>query len=173
MLPAGAAEVDLDVLDESRLEQTLQEIVAQHGPIGTFVHIHPRAEPPGFVEPAQEELLRGVFLAATHLRAWLEESARLARGSFVVVTRLDGELGLGTTDADPAGGGLYGLAKTIRQEWPGVFCRAVDLAPGLDAESAARAVLAELADPDERLLEVAYGVQGRQTIAEDLVALRG
>jgi acyl carrier protein len=173
-LPEPAAEVVLDTFDEERIGETLRDVAARHGAIGTFVHVHPRAERPGFVDPEQEQILRGVFLVATQLRASLEECARLGRGSFVAVTRLDGALGTGDGDFDPAGGGLYGLVKTIRQEWPGVFARAVDLAPGLDAESAARAVLAELADPDERLAEVGYGPQGRVTLdVEDVVALGG
>ena len=118
--------------------------------------------------------MRAVFLAATNLRAGLEQSAALGRGSFVVVTRLDGALGTNGGDADPSGAGLYGLAKTIRAEWPSVFCRAIDLAPSLDDHAAVHAVLAELADPDERLVEVAYGTEGRVTLAADEVAgLRG
>jgi acyl carrier protein len=173
-LPESVAEVVLDTLDEERIGEALRDVAAAHGAIGTFVHVHPRAERAGFVDSEQEQILRGVFLVATQLRPSLEECARLARGSFVAVTRLDGALGTGDGDFDPAGGGLYGLVKTIRQEWPGVFARAVDLAPGLDAESAARAVLAELADPDERLVEVGYGPQGRVTLdVEDVVALGG
>jgi acyl transferase domain-containing protein len=164
-LPDGIAELSLDSLEEDRIADVLREVAARHGSIGTFIHLHPRAASGELIAPEQEEVLRSVFLVATHLRPSLEQSARAGRGSFVVVTRLDGELGTGNGDFDPAGGGLYGLAKTIRQEWPGVFCRAVDLAPTYDAESAARAVLDELADPDERLVEVGYGVHGRVTLA--------
>ena len=172
-LTAGAVELALETFDEGSIGAALQEVTSAHGKIGAFVHLHPRAARPGFVAPEQEQLLRGVFLVATQLRTSLEECARVGRGSFVVVTRLDGMLGTGDGDFDPAGGGLYGLVKTIRQEWPGVFCRAVDLAPTYDPESAARAVLDELADPDERLVEVGYGAHGRVTLAvEDAVAMR-
>ena len=87
------------------------------------------------------------------------------------MTRLDGALGTdgGSADFDPAGGGLYGLAKTIRLEWPTVFSRAIDLAPSLADETAALAVLAELTDPDERLVEVAYGPNGRVTLVTSMV----
>jgi hypothetical protein len=173
-LPAEVAELVLDGVGEDEIEQAVREVMRRHGPIGTFIHLHPRAEPPGFLDEAQDELLRAVFLVATHLRASLAQSATLGRGSFVVVTRLDGALGTGRGQFDPAGGGLYGLAKTVRHEWPAVFCRAIDLAPSLDLDAAVAAVLAELADPDERILEVAYGPGGRQTpTAEGLDAWRG
>jgi acyl carrier protein len=173
-LPAEVAELVLDGVAETEIEQALREVMRRHGPIGTFIHLHPRAEPPGFLDETQDELLRAVFLVATHLRASLTQSATLGRGSFVVVTRLDGALGTGRGESDPAGGGLYGLAKTVRHEWPAVFCRAIDLAPSLDLDAAVAAVLAELADPDERILEVAYGPDGRQTpAAEWLSAWRG
>jgi hypothetical protein len=173
-LPAEVAELVLDGVGETEIEQALREVMRRHGPIGTFIHLHPRTEPPGFLDESQDELLRAVFLVATHLRDSLAQSATLGRGSFVVVTRLDGALGTGRGESDPAGGGLYGLAKTVRHEWPAVFCRAIDLAPSLDLDAAVTAVLAELADPDERILEVAYGPHGRQTPTADwLGAWRG
>jgi hypothetical protein len=50
---------------------------------------------------------------------------------FVTVARLDGAFGLAelSPDAEPAAGGLAGLAKTARHEWPEVTCKALDLAP--------------------------------------------
>jgi acyl transferase domain-containing protein len=166
-IPDGAGEESLATLDEAGVDEALDRLVAKHGPIGTFVHLHPRARGAELVKPTQEELLKGVFLVSTRLRRSLEESARLGRGSFLVVTRLDGALGTDSAadDVDPGGGGLYGLAKTIRREWPAVFARAVDVAPGLDHETAADAVLAELSDPDERLVEVGHGPGGRVTLA--------
>ena len=166
VVPAGVREESFGTLDEETIRATLERLVASHGPIGAFVHLHPEASGSGLAEPAQEELVRAVFLASTQLKSSLEQSAQLGRGSFVVVTRLDGALGTGGggADFDPVGGGLYGLTKTIRHEWPTVFARAVDLAPSLDDETAALAVLAELSDPDERLAEVAYGSNGRVTL---------
>src|SRR5262249_41918152 len=35
-------------------------------------------------------------------------------------------------DREPLGGGLAGLAKTARREWPEGHCKALDLAPGAD-----------------------------------------
>ena len=171
LVPAGVHEESLGALDEESIRVKLEQIVAGHGPIGTFVHLHPQASGSGLAGPAQEALVRAVFLASTQLRSSLEQSARIGRGSFVVVTRLDGALGTdgGSADFDPAGGGLYGLAKTIRLEWPTVFSRAVDLAPSLADETAALAVLAELTDPDERLVEVAYGPNGRVTLVTSMV----
>jgi acyl transferase domain-containing protein len=173
-LPDGAAEAAVDTLDEDAIGRVLDEVAQRNGPIGAFIHVHAGSSEPGLVGPGQEALLRAIFLVTTHLRRSLEESARLGRGSFVAVMRLDGALGTGAGSFDPAAGGLFGLAKSVRQEWPTVFCRAIDIEPSLDAASAASIVLAELADPDERLIEVAHGAQGRVTlVAEDVGSLRG
>jgi acyl transferase domain-containing protein len=173
-LPAGTAEAAVDVLDEDAIGRVLDEVTARNGPIGTFIHLNAGSSEQGIVGPGQEALLRAIFLVTTHLRPSLEESARLGRGSFVAVLRLDGALGTRAGSFDPAAGGLFGLAKSVRQEWPTVFCRAIDIEPSLDAASAARIVLAELADPDERLIEVAYGAHGRVTlVAQDVGSLHG
>ena len=79
---------------------------------------------------------------------------------------MDGQLGLGgTTDFSPLSGGLFGLTKTLNLEWESVFCRAVDLHPGIPPEQAARHILAELHDPDLRVVEVGYTPEGRFTLA--------
>ncbi len=71
------------------------------------------------------------------------ESAAL----LVTVSRLDGRFGFGgmTGRADPVSGGLAGLVKTARLEWPGVHCKALDLDPvSLQAEDAARQIVDEM-----------------------------
>jgi acyl transferase domain-containing protein/NAD(P)-dependent dehydrogenase (short-subunit alcohol dehydrogenase family) len=61
----------------------------------------------------------------------LLESGRNGGGLFATITFLDGAFGLETpvTEA-PITGGLAGLVKTAAREWPGVVCRAIDIAPG-------------------------------------------
>jgi len=51
---------------------------------------------------------------------------------FLTVSRIDGAFGFGRMDAnaDPVSGGLAGLLKTARLEWPEVHCKALDLNPG-------------------------------------------
>src|SRR5205823_2408894 len=63
-------------------------------------------------------------------------SLRLAAGVFRTITRLGGSFGFNgfAEDCDPVAGGLAGLAKTARHEWPAVDCRALDFAPA-DADS--------------------------------------
>ena len=55
------------------------------------------------------------------------ESAAL----LVTVSRLDGRFGFGAMSerADPVSGGLAGLVKTARLEWPDVHCKAIDIDP--------------------------------------------
>jgi acyl transferase domain-containing protein/acyl carrier protein len=80
---------------------------------------------------------------------WLRHAAPALRRSgaaFLTVTRLGGAFGLESPDpaADPLTGGLAGLAKTARHEWPEVNCKAIDLAPDLTPDGAAEAVAEEL-----------------------------
>jgi len=52
-------------------------------------------------------------------------------GILVTVSRLDGVFGFGSLNGngDPVSGGLAGLLKTARHEWPDVHCKAIDLNP--------------------------------------------
>jgi NAD(P)-dependent dehydrogenase (short-subunit alcohol dehydrogenase family) len=64
---------------------------------------------------------------------------------FVTVARLDGAFGLANLPpaASPAGGGLAGLVKTVRHEWPEVYCKAVDLSPASGVTQAAAAAVVD------------------------------
>ena len=67
-------------------------------------------------------------------------SLRQARGILVTASRMDGAFGFGALNGNgnPISGGLAGLAKTARHEWPEVHCKAIDLNPevGIGAEVA-------------------------------------
>ncbi|MBN9123050.1 MAG: SDR family NAD(P)-dependent oxidoreductase, partial [Planctomycetes bacterium] len=75
----------------------------------------------------------------------LRQGGRTAAAVFATVARLDGAFGLAdlSPEADPTAGGLAGLAKTARQEWPEVNCKAVDLSPAFADPVAAAAALAD------------------------------
>ncbi|HEX4612966.1 MAG TPA: SDR family NAD(P)-dependent oxidoreductase, partial [Urbifossiella sp.] len=77
----------------------------------------------------------------------LRQAGRQSGGAVLAtVSRLDGAFGLNTLspDADPVAGGLAGLAKTARHEWPEVACKAIDLDPGFDGPAAAAALADEV-----------------------------
>jgi len=115
------------------------------------------------------EALRSAFTVAKALHTALSESAQTGRASFITVTAMDGELGLTGRSGKAVMGGLLGLTKTLRLEWPGVFCRSVDLDPGIDANRGAELVMAELSDPNRLISEVGYGPRGRVTLITEPV----
>jgi acyl transferase domain-containing protein len=85
------------------------------------------------------------------------------RAAFVTLTRIDGVLGHRGDRAAAAAvvGGVSGLVKTLAQEAPGLFCRALDLAPDLTGESLLESLLAELDDAATDVREV--GVDAERT----------
>lgn len=143
------------------------------GRIGALISVAPG--PDGMAATSAGEELLG----NAREEAWLLSQFRLARqlspqlnalGAprtwFVAVTRLDGKLGLASSPraSGVVAAGVYGLVKTLRLEWPSVFCRAIDLHPELDAAFAAERIVAELHDPDQSLGEVGHGLDGRSTV---------
>jgi NAD(P)-dependent dehydrogenase (short-subunit alcohol dehydrogenase family) len=59
---------------------------------------------------------------------------------------------------------LCGLTKTLNLEWDNVFARIVDLGPDKTPADSASILINELFDPDCRVVETAYGPEGRVTL---------
>lgn len=160
--------------DTSATGGDLDARLASLGPIGGLISIAPRTRA-GAATTTVDEILGGTdddawllaqFRLARRLSADLQ-TLGAARSWFVAVTRIDGALGMASSPAASSvvAAGVYGLIKTLRLEWPSVFCRAIDLAPRFDAAFAAERIVEELHDPDQTLAEVGHGPDGRVSIA--------
>ncbi|WP_149038624.1 SDR family NAD(P)-dependent oxidoreductase, partial [Kitasatospora sp. MBT63] len=102
------------------------------------------------------------LLVAKHLVEPLTKEAATARAGFLTLTRLDGAFGLtGVAEDRVPAGGFGGLVKTLAVEAPELFCRAVDLAPGLDPRTAAELLLAEVNDASAEPVQVARDANRR------------
>lgn len=181
-LPADVPCISLDGGDETAVRSAVAE-AATHGPVGAVIYLHPstsigEGEPDqalnmGTLGPEDALSLRAPFLLAKHLQPTLSDAAGrgtdgntgAGRACFLTVTRMDGALGMtGAIAGSPAAGGVSGVTKTLRLEWPEVFCRAVDLDPEMAAPDAADAILDEIDDPNRLIAEVGVGKQGRVTL---------
>ena len=112
-------------------------------------------------------LADAVLVAAGTTAALARTADQGARAAFVTVTRLDGGLGHDAPGSTSAAvlGGVTGLVKTLSQEAPRVFARALDIHPDLDAAAAADVLVTELYDP-ALTTEVGIGAdRGRRTTA--------
>lgn len=169
-LPEGTRTLQLVDLSEEHLVSSLNELERLYGPAAAFIHLDQacstfHGQRITFT-PSSKQVLQTVFLMAKYLKETLNKAASNGRAAFMTVVRLDGEFGLGDRyDFDPISGGLFGLVKSLNLEWEAVFCRALDLDPTLPADQACDFILAELDDPNRRLVEVGYGPEGRATLA--------
>ncbi len=168
-LPEGITRVVLEDLSEEHLKQQLSAIANNYGSIAAFIHLNPstqdeQSQDVRYLE-TEAALLKQIFLFAKHLKQPLAEAARQGRSCFITVAHLDGQFGTGQTrNFGAVGGGLFGLTKTLNQEWSDVFCRALDLSPELDTEQSVQCILAEMHDPNRLITEVGYSFQGRTTL---------
>ncbi len=168
-LPEGINRVVLANLSEEHLQNQLEAIASQYGQIAAFIHLNPDSHDDlsnhvRYLE-TEKALLRHVFLIAKHLKASLNQAASQGRSCFVTIARLDGQFGLGCkTNFGVISSGLFGLTKTLNQEWEAVFCRAIDLSPDIDTQTSVRYILNELHDPNRLIAEVGYSSQGRTTL---------
>ncbi|MBT3603707.1 MAG: polyketide synthase, partial [Candidatus Latescibacteria bacterium] len=155
------------IMLKSMEEKHLQEqLAALSNSIGSFIYLHPPFLLSNGIDACfsetEKSLIKSVFFMAKYLKDTFTPFDQNSRHSFMTVARLNGQLGLGKeTTYSPLAGGLFGLTKSLNLEWPSVFCRAVDLAPSLNAHQMASCLIDELYDPDLQTVEVAVGPEGR------------
>ncbi|MBO2697293.1 type I polyketide synthase [Shewanella algae] len=113
------------------------------------------------------------FLFAKHLSPTWQAPTK-GRRAFITVARMDGQLGFSGQPCELNQSALFGLTKTLAQEWPQVHCRALDLAPELDASALASQVMDALYIPSQDPLEWGKSAAGRVTLvatsADDQIA---
>jgi acyl transferase domain-containing protein len=127
-------------------------------------------------DPAGDALLRDALRGLQRVAPSLRQAGRDGGAVLATVSRIDGAFGLRAIDPtrEPVDAGLAGLTKTAGHEWPEVTCKALDVAPQMDAHASAVAVADELflVGP----AEVGINADGRCAIrrdAEPLPAERG
>jgi len=93
-----------------------------------------------------DAFLKNGFQLLKQMAPGLKRASREGGALFATVSRLDGTFGSteGSQLIDPLSGGLAGLSKTARHEWPEVACKAIDLGIFPDQAAAAQAVAREL-----------------------------
>jgi len=162
----------LKTFDESELESVIEKIESENGKVANLVYLDPSYKASGKQGLAFSESgklnLRHLFLLAKHLKASLNNVNDNSRSAFIAVTHLDGKLGYSSPDQktkfDALSGGVFGLLKTLGQEWPEVFCRAIDLDVALKGKEAAELIIAENSDAKGSLVEVGLSKEGRCTL---------
>ncbi|MBE9231234.1 SDR family NAD(P)-dependent oxidoreductase [Cuspidothrix issatschenkoi LEGE 03284] len=163
----GINRVVLTDWNEDSLQEQLKHITDDYGTVAAFIHLHPVTS-----LEIEKSILLHVFLIAKYLKESLNEAAKLGRSCFINIAHLDGEFGLGETHNFSAiAGGLFGLSKSINQEWENVFCRSLDLNPDLNAETSVKYILDEIHDPNLLVQEVGYSSKGRVTLIADYAPL--
>jgi NAD(P)-dependent dehydrogenase (short-subunit alcohol dehydrogenase family)/catechol 2,3-dioxygenase-like lactoylglutathione lyase family enzyme len=120
---------------------TLPGTVKPAGPLNGLVLIAPVA--PGPESGLNRQAFEWLKLAGPKLR----QAGRNGAAVFATVARLDGAFGLAdlSPEADPTTGGMAGLSKTARHEWPEVSCKAIDLSATFgNPQAAGSAVVDEI-----------------------------
>ena len=140
--------------NESTLADALSAIIPEDGIIDLAVVALTEI---GSTAEAIRRLSHTLLIAKLLQTALTSGASGSTRAALVTVTALDGALGYAGSQGrtGPAlTGGVGGLIRTVALETKGVFCRALDFAPGLAAERVAERLLLEIGDAAIDLLEV-------------------
>ncbi|WP_228973857.1 type I polyketide synthase [Streptomyces sp. DH12] len=160
--PGSAGAAALPDWDEGSLSSCLAELLADDPRVDLCVLPFSR----GADDDAHRTIRRlcHAVLTTKHVLPHLQAAAEGGtRAALVSVTQLDGALGHAGTDGDVVqalAGGVGGLVKVAALEASTLFCRAVDLAPGLTTEQIGTAFAAEIADLATDVREVGVGADG-------------
>ena len=160
--------------DQDSVQALITDIEKQHGEISGFIHLQPQhaAQNDNGVVLSSEakESLEQAFLWAKLLKSQLTNAANKNnnRHCYLTVSRIDGGFGYlepsQLLNAELNQAALSGLTKTLSHEWTDVYCRALDVAPAVDARHLAEAITAELFDIDTQYTEVGISEAGRATL---------
>ena len=179
-LNSHIASFTLAAIDDASIGAVINEIKSL-GTVAGFIHLQPQhktsADAKGLVlSSAAKASVEQAFLFAKHLQPFLTTAATAnTSSSFISVSRIDGGFGylnhsqIARSELNQAA--LAGLTKTLSHEWPSVHCRALDIAPALDAKQLANAVIAELFATDN-VLEVGVS-QGAAQALERVTLVAG
>jgi hypothetical protein len=166
-LSADIRQIQLEDMTEEHLQSRLAEVAEQSGPIAGFIHLDPVTSVSSQsieFNVIDKLILKHVFLLAKHLKQPLNTLSS-GRPVFLSVVHLDGHFGMaGKVEFSPIKGGIFGLVKTLNLEWPSVFCRVIDLSPGIPAGECVSLIIQEYFDPNRLIVEVGYNHDGRTTL---------
>ncbi|RCX20119.1 polyketide-type polyunsaturated fatty acid synthase PfaA [Anaerobacterium chartisolvens] len=153
--------------DEKDVEELFGTIAGQPGGLCGIINILPCA---GDMENIKEVfdksqlgMASSAFFMAKHFYSHHLNAKEEVKHFFINVVRMDGELGLGGgSTAAVLQGSLFGLGKSLSQEWNNVLCRTVDIHPKCGAEKAARYIMEELYDGNPHAVEIGRGLSGER-----------
>jgi acyl transferase domain-containing protein len=168
-IPVIVKQFEISHVSEEAIEPALRSIGETYGPVSNFIHLDQISVGSPDSSEKAKEINKAVFLIAKYLKEPLTLAGYSGQAAFITVSRLDGQFGLSMNNAfEPVNGGLFGLTKTLNLEWENVFCRAIDIEPGMNPDLAADCIIAEFHDPNRLISEVAYNKNGRFTLSVDL-----
>jgi NAD(P)-dependent dehydrogenase (short-subunit alcohol dehydrogenase family) len=164
----GAEVLVIENLDESLIKNAIDKIISTYGDITSFINLQPNIEgnhQQKVLNKEERQLLKFTYLITKYIQPHINK-IQSTRSAFLAVSQVDGSIGLGNhLNNSQQSNGLSGLIKSLNIEWPNVFCRAVDIAPSLDTQSAINAIINEYNDANQLLTEVGIDEGGRRTIA--------
>ncbi|MCG3128857.1 MAG: hypothetical protein CHACPFDD_03753 [Phycisphaerae bacterium] len=173
--------------DDAALAEALRERLARHGVVARLVRV---GDPPqdasrvgglivvapvdrdglGAGNPASDRRLKSAFALVQRSAVALRSAAADGGALLASVSRMDGAFGLVDGAAAGAAGALAGLVKTASCEWPGVICRAFDVARDWDQpRQIAEAIVARLGPGGAG--EIGLDARGARRVATERASL--
>jgi polyketide-type polyunsaturated fatty acid synthase PfaA len=166
--------ISLSSVTDEAIKQAFDEIEKMHSAVTGVICMAgnaDQAEPNTIMN--EQACIKAAFFIAKHCKGSLnKQPAPGSRPFFITVSQIDGYLGFNNpSNGSLIQGGNSGLVKTLALEWPAVFCRSIDIQPGMDPQVAACLIMDELHDPNRAIKEVALTENTRNTIvAEEIPA---
>ncbi len=156
-------------VDEASIKSLLTQIEESTGKkIGGFIFTEDQAENKPVADLLADDArltIEQVFFLAKHLQEKLFKAMKEKAAYFLVTVRNDGYLGTGPESSfSITNSGLAGLVKSLGYEWPGVFCRFIDISAQCDEAIWKTCLTREMSDPDGKLHEVGCDIKQQRFV---------
>ncbi|HEX6427870.1 MAG TPA: SDR family NAD(P)-dependent oxidoreductase, partial [Niastella sp.] len=165
--------ITLNSVSDEAIKQAFDEMAKQYGAVtGVICTSENRDSAELNTIVNDQAYIKAAFFVARHFKLLLNKQKDIDwRPFFITVSQIDGYLGFNNNaNTSLIQGGNSGLVKTLGLEWPDVFCRSIDIQPGMDTHLAASLIIAELHDPNRETKEVALTENTRNTIVAEEIA---
>ncbi|MBT8339780.1 MAG: SDR family NAD(P)-dependent oxidoreductase [Desulfatitalea sp.] len=141
------------------LEKVLNDIQDKNGPIVGLIHLNSElstAENSAeYFDVTESKLLKTIFFIAKHLKIPLSSGSNDVKKPFLIITRMDGQMGMnGRASNAILQGGYFGLIKSLKREANNIFGRCIDIVPGLSPENTISIIMEELYDKNSFPIEI-------------------
>lgn len=155
---------NIEALHEQDILKTIEKIITQHSlKLTGFIHIATLSYDKTLNMYREFEINKAIFLIAKYFYLYSDKDLKEDEKKFFInVLRMDGFLGTKGTAPNIMLGGLFGLGKSLCDEWKDTLVKTIDIQRECDNKMTVKYIMEELQAGDSSCPEVGRDIDGER-----------